>query len=65
MSTVQWTEPMVLVHGSTYSLLKEGRWFFDLRFGFNEAEGVLIDLIYIVGLGSDGQGSPAVGGAAR
>jgi hypothetical protein len=63
MSTVRWTEPTTSVHGSTDSLLQEGRWFFDLQFGFNEVKGVSLDLIYTVGLGSDDRGS-SVGGAA-
>jgi hypothetical protein len=49
------------VHGPP---LNKGRSFFDLQFGFNEAEGVLLDLIYTVSLGSDDWGSP-VGGAVR
>jgi hypothetical protein len=64
MSTVRWTEPTALVLGSTDSSLKGGRRFFNLRFGFNEAKRVSLDLIYIVVSGSDDRGSP-VGGAVR
>jgi hypothetical protein len=43
--------------------------FVDLRFGFNKAEGVSLDLIYTVGSGSDdrelsGGRSSAIGGGA-
>jgi hypothetical protein len=44
--------------------LNNDHWFFDLRFRFNEAEGVSLDLIYTVGSGSDDRGSP-VGGATQ
>jgi hypothetical protein len=46
MSTVWWTEPTALVLGSMDSSLKGARRFFDLRFGFNEAKRVSLDLIY-------------------